>query len=66
MATQSLASWNLACGALLPAVAAEPVDVALLQEVEPPPAGRLIQLILGSDGGPWRTDGWKNVRGAQR
>ena len=56
----SLLSWNLAGAPLLSAVAAEPVDVALLQEVATPPSQPPVTLFPDPSAGPWRTEGWKS------
>ena len=53
-------SWNLAAAPLLPAVAAEPVDVALLQEVARPSGDLPVPLLPDPAEAPWRTDGWKS------
>ncbi len=54
----ALLSWNIAGLDLLDQVAAEPVDVALLQEVpRPQPVGG--PLLPDPAEGPWRTEGWK-------
>ena len=49
----SLLSWNLAGRDLLAQVAAEPIDVALLQEVPAPPSELPVHLYPHPDDGPW-------------
>ena len=56
----SLLTWNLAAAPLLTTVAAEPVDVALLQEVARPAGDLPVTLIPDPAEDPWRTDGWKS------
>lgn len=58
----SLLSWNLAGRDLLDQVAAEPVDVALLQEVPRPASTPPFELYPDSVDQPWLTVGWKTRR----